>query len=67
MESSTTTALALTSPRTRLDVSTCRDCGEQIAWATSQRTGRRYPCQVGGVAPNLTCAPWEPHFKHCNH
>ena len=50
--------------RTWVDVSECRDCGELIAWVTSRRTGKRYPCQVYG-GPEFWTKPWEPHFKHC--
>lgn len=28
---------------------TCRECGADISWVTSKRTGKRYPASVRGV------------------
>lgn len=53
----------------QLSVSDCKWCGHAIAWATSKRTGKRYPCNVfpkksleyGSDPEHLRAAPWVPH------
>lgn len=68
-------ALNLAARSDHLSVSVCRDCGHGIAWATSKRTGKKYPCNVypkqdmeqGSNSDVLRAAPWDVHTKDiCN-
>ena len=53
-----------------LNVSECKFCHRDIAWATSKKTGRKYPCEVvpkfdmeGFSTLSLNAEPW--NFHNC--
>src|SRR5690349_5023250 len=64
-------ALNLANRRDMLSVSDCKFCGHAIAWATSKRTGKRYPVNVypkqdmeyGWNNDVLRAAPWYVHTR----
>ena len=50
----------------RYALSTCDDCGREVAWAQSSRTQKWYPCRVvsyttEGGNPRHRAMPYEPH------
>ena len=50
----------------RYALSTHDECGTEVAWATSSRTGRDYPCEVAeymteGGNPRHRAMPYQPH------